>query len=359
MNTVAPGTVMSPTLAGYLVGTDLERPSRGTTRGRVRGDRPRLRRRRTTSAGSGCRRRWRPWSCSSARSCAASSSAPPCPSTAAPTSSERCGDRRADVEFNLADLWERVVDAVPEQRGHGLRRSPAHATPQADERATRLAHHLAGARHRRRRSRRALPVQRHRVPRGDAGRVQAAGGADQRELPLRRGGAAVPPRRRRRQGGRVPPRVRAHPRSGARHAARCSPGSSWSTTSRAPHRPSGATEYEAALDGRVIRARLRAAIARRPVHPLHRRHHRHAEGRHVARRGHLLRRVRRREPRRGDRSRSPEEIVDSPRPRTGAACPRARSCTAPPTGWRSARCTPAARSSSRPTGTSTRRGSGA
>ena len=60
--------------------------------------------------------------------------------------------------------------------------------------------------------------------------------------------------------------------------------------------PSGATEYEAALTAASSLARLRATIARRPVHPLHRRHHRHAEGCDVAGRGHLLRRVRRREP---------------------------------------------------------------
>jgi acyl-CoA synthetase (AMP-forming)/AMP-acid ligase II len=46
------------------------------------------------------------------------------------------------VEFNLADLWERVVDAIPEHEAmvHGDRRL---SYAQADERATRLAHHLA------------------------------------------------------------------------------------------------------------------------------------------------------------------------------------------------------------------------
>ncbi len=61
----------------------------------------------------------------------------------------------------------------------------------------------------------------------------------------------------------------------------------------------------------------------------------------VARRGHLLRRLRRREPRRraDHRARAGRRHL---RPRTGAACPRARSCTAPRTGWRSAPSTPAA-----------------
>jgi 3-oxocholest-4-en-26-oate---CoA ligase len=46
------------------------------------------------------------------------------------------------VEFNLADLWERVVDEIPEHEALvcGARRL---TYAQADERATRLAHHLA------------------------------------------------------------------------------------------------------------------------------------------------------------------------------------------------------------------------
>jgi fatty-acyl-CoA synthase len=46
------------------------------------------------------------------------------------------------VEFNLADLWERVVDEIPDQEALvcGARRL---TYAQADERATRLAHHLA------------------------------------------------------------------------------------------------------------------------------------------------------------------------------------------------------------------------
>ena len=47
------------------------------------------------------------------------------------------------MEFNLADLWERVADAVPDHEAMvcGDRRLSYAA---ADERATRLAHHLAG-----------------------------------------------------------------------------------------------------------------------------------------------------------------------------------------------------------------------
>jgi acyl-CoA synthetase (AMP-forming)/AMP-acid ligase II len=47
------------------------------------------------------------------------------------------------VEFNLADLWERVVDEIPDHEALvcGDRRL---TYAQADERATRLAHHLAG-----------------------------------------------------------------------------------------------------------------------------------------------------------------------------------------------------------------------
>ncbi len=47
------------------------------------------------------------------------------------------------VEFNLADLWERVVDEIPDHEALvcGERRL---TYAEADERATRLAHHLAG-----------------------------------------------------------------------------------------------------------------------------------------------------------------------------------------------------------------------
>ncbi len=150
------------------------------------------------------------------------------------------------MEFNLADLWERVVDAVPDHEAmvcadrrltyaRGRRpRQPPRPPPR-------------GPRHRCGRPRGALPLQRHRVPRRHARRVQAARGADQRELPLRRGRAAVPPRRRRRQGRGLPPRVLAHGSQRCARRCRCSPASSWSTTIPRAAIPHDAADYEDAL----------------------------------------------------------------------------------------------------------------
>ena len=85
----------------------------------------------------------------------------------------------------------------------------------------------------------------------------------------------------------------------------------------------GAAEYEAALAAASAGTRLRTPLRRRPLHPVHRRHHRHAQGRDVARRGHLLRRVRRREPRRRADHARRRQIVDSldPHRRGLPACP--------------------------------------
>ena len=106
-----------------------------------------------------------------------------------------------------------------------------------------------------------------------------------------------------------------------------------------------ALDYEPTLAAAVADARLRAALRRRPLHPLHRRHHRHAQGRDVAPRGRLLRRARRAADGGGKPITTPEEIAERcTRASHRGACPRARSCTAPRTGWRSARCSRAARS---------------
>ena len=83
------------------------------------------------------------------------------------------------------------------------------------------------------------------------------------------------------------------------------------------------------------------ALARRPLHPLHRRHDRHAEGRALAPGGHLHRRLGGRAPdgtRARRRSRSSSSTRER-RPCMRARRRRRRSCTAPRTGSRSSCCT--------------------
>jgi len=101
----------------------------------------------------------------------------------------------AAMEFNLADLFEAVRRrAVPDPRGAGLRRArltfaelrPARQPTRPRARRTGIG---AGD------HRRAVPVQRHRSTSRDARRVQAARRAGERQLPVRRGGAALPARR--------------------------------------------------------------------------------------------------------------------------------------------------------------------
>ena len=134
-----------------------------------------------------------------------------------------------------------------------------------------------------------LPAQRQRVPRGDDRRLQGPRGAVQRQLPLRRGRAALPARRR-----RAPRRSSTTPSSRRR----------WPPSS--PTCPElevliqvadesgnallpGAVDYEEALGRQLARDAAGRAVARRPLHPLHRRHHRHAQGRAVAPARHLPR----------------------------------------------------------------------
>ena len=121
--------------------------------------------------------------------------------------------------------------------------------------------------------------QRQRVPRGDARRVQGARRSVQRQLPLRRRGAAVPARRRRRRGHRRPQR------SSPRRWPRCC-------------RRSAHLERDPAGPRRL---RQRAAARRRLV------------------RGRAGRRVRRTPP----PSSGPPTISTSSTPAARPACPRA------------------------------------
>ncbi len=126
---------------------------------------------------------------------------------------------------------------------------------------------------------------------GDARRLQGARGAAQRQLPLRRGGAALPvpqlaargrssttPSSRRtspRSARELPELERAAPGGRRLRATRCCPARS--TTRRRSRRASPAS------------AAPSRRLARRPLHPLHRRHDRHAEGRALALGRHLRR----------------------------------------------------------------------
>src|SRR5450759_5240355 len=111
------------------------------------------------------------------------------------------------MDFNLADLWEAVVDAVPDREALicGDRRLTYAA---ADERINRLAHALAA---------RGVGAGDHvalylyngtEYLEGMLAAYKLGGGADQRELPLLGIRAALPARRQRRQSGDLPPRVR-------------------------------------------------------------------------------------------------------------------------------------------------------
>ena len=310
--------------------------------------RPRTRRspattaRRTTSGASGCPRRSRAWSCSCAPSSPASSWAPPSPSTAAPTSSDpsRSGavERWNSTSPTSGSAWS-TRSPTTRRWCAAIAGSPTPRPTSAPTGSPTISRRPASgpATTSRCTSTTAPSTSRH------ARRVQAARGPDQRQLPLRRRRAALPARRRRRA------RRSCSTASSRRRSRRCATELPLLTAFVVVDDDSGAPRrtrrrrrrVRSRARGVVAGARLRAAIGRRPLHPLHRRHHRDAQGRHVARRGHLLRRVRRRQPRR--RRRSPARRRWSTRSTCiVGACPPARSCTAPRTGWRSARSTPAA-----------------
>ena len=186
------------------------------------------------------------------------------------------------MAWNIADLTEHIVDTVPDRIALIVADEPR-TYAQLEERANRLAHHLAGAGHRPRRPRRHLRHQQPRVRRDDLRGVQAARGSGERELPLRRGRAALPLRQRRSRRARCTTRSsrRASPRCATslpmlRHLIAIDDGSGTDTSAI------GSVDYEDALAGGEPGARLRRALRRRHLHPLHRRHHGHAEGRRVA-----------------------------------------------------------------------------
>ncbi len=122
------------------------------------------------------------------------------------------------VDFNLADLFEAAADAFPD-REYLVTDGRRLTYGQMEERANRLAHHLAVGGRGPGGPRRHLRAQQRRVGRDGLGRVQAAGGVDQHQLPLRRGRAPLPVLQRRPRGPRPPAPVLApRGRSAARAA---------------------------------------------------------------------------------------------------------------------------------------------
>ena len=129
---------------------------------------------------------------------------------------------------------------------------------------------------------RPLPLQRPRVPRVAVRGVQGRPGPGQHQLPLHRRRARLPVGQRRRGRRRVPRHVR---RARRRRSATGCPGQALAL-GRRRHRARARLGH--ALRGRGRRRHRPSAVAplgprrRRPAPALHRRHHRHAQGRHVA-----------------------------------------------------------------------------
>ena len=266
------------------------------------------------------------------------------------------GATDATVEFNLADLLERVADTVPDHLALVCAATPAHL------RRARRPRQPARARARRARRRARATTSRCTSttppstskacsPRSSSARCRSTS-----TTATSRTSCAI--------SSTTPTRSRS-----------CSTASSRPSSPRsAPSLPRlhtfiavddgsdrdrrdvglAADDYEARARRPHRRPRLRPTLRRRPVPPLHRRHHRHAQGRDVAPRRHLLRRDGRRGRRRARRSPRPRRSRSGAASRARAASRSARSCTAPRTGWRSARCSWAGPSSSRPSTASTR-----
>ena len=127
--------------------------------------------------------------------------------------------------------------------------------------------------------------ERARVPRGVLRRAEARRGAGERQLPLRRRRARVPPRQLRRRRARVPRRLRADRRRGARDTARRAPARASCSRSSTPAHTSSSTAPPTTPPRSPRRPEAPAdqrAVGRRPRLPLHRRHHRQPQGRDVA-----------------------------------------------------------------------------
>ena len=194
--------------------------------------------------------------------------------------------------YNLGDLIELVAEAVPDRLAI-VAGGTRYTFRQFDERTNQVARALLelgvepGAK--------VAMYSWNRAEWADVvlRGVQGAGRADQHQLPLRRPRARVHPRELRRRGDRSSSAAspRWWPRSCRSSRRSRPPSSSRTAPTRTPARPSTTTSSSTASDTGPLGE---PALGRRPLLPLHRRHHRHAQGRDVAPRGHLLRRAGRR-----------------------------------------------------------------
>ena len=128
-----------------------------------------------------------------------------------------------------------------------------------------------------------VPAQRQRIPRVDARCVQGARRPVQRELSLRRRRIALPADRFTSCGDRRAQPVRAHARRGASRP--CRPSSDRAGARRIGQRSAPRRGLVRGCAGCCVTRQASGGLEpRRSVHPLHRRHHGHAEGRAVAQR---------------------------------------------------------------------------
>ena len=266
------------------------------------------------------------------------------------------------MTFNLATIQEAIAAAIPD-RECIVYRDRRFTWRAFNERTRRLANFLARRprlSHRARRTAelgvrpgppRPLSLQLPRVPRGHARRVQGARRAVQRQLPLRRRRADLPARRRRRDARwsttRASRPTLARIRAALPQPRRAAPGRRRLRRTRCCP---GAVDYEEALAAGVARRRPASTWSPDDLYILY------TGGTTGMPKGVLWRQediffgALGGTPPGGPKFASVEARRRGARSTAASArLPRRRSCTAPRTGWRSPRCTRAARSSSRRT----------